>query len=190
MTRSLIQCGIADLERTFGDAPQDAKTLRALKQELGFRQVPRAVALLAKVNLAIKMLAPPGGSKSADTVVVPAISSDLTSAPTADLFEHSEQAPDAILVTRPEPVQASPVVPKPVNKSCDLTPQAAYALLQVSASSTWESIEEKRQSIVRRTSPEHSSALSAGQREQMMFEAERANAAYLVLLRERSNNIG
>lgn len=191
MARPLIQCGIGDLERTFAEAPEDSKTLRALKQELGFRQVPRAVALLAKVNLALKTLGPPVDSNTVDAAVEPPRDSpDLPSTPSSDLFQHSTPVREAIAMLQPEARLPSPVSPKPAKKSFDLTPEAAYALLHASASSTWESIEEKRQAIVRRASPEHCSELDASQRKQMIFDAERVNTAYGVLLRERSKNIG
>lgn len=191
MARPLIQCGIGDLERTFAESSQDAKTLRTLKQELGFRQVPRAVALLAKVNLALKILVPAVDSKAGKApVVTPADSPDIPSTQNLDLFEEAVRSQDGIVVPQPEPDQSSAIRLKSAKKTFDITAQEAYALLNANASSTWDSIEEKRQAIVRRASPELSSELDAGQREQMMFEAERANCAYAVLLRERSKNVG
>lgn len=191
MARPLIQCGIGDLERTFAESSQDAKILRTLKQELGFRQVPRAVALLSKVNLALKTLAPAVDSKAGKApVIAPADSTDIPSTQNLDLFEEAVRAQDGIVASQPEPNQSSAVKQKSARKTADITAQAAYALLNANASSTWQSIEEKRQAIVRRSSPEFSSELDASQREQMMFEAERANSAYAVLLRERSENVG
>lgn len=191
MARPLIQCGIGDLERTFAESSQDAKILRTLKQELGFRQVPRAVALLAKVNLAMKTLAPAVDSKAGKApVIAPADSTDIPSTQNLDLFEEAVRAQDGIVAPQPEPGQSSTVKLKSAKRTTDISAQAAYALLNANVSSTWESIEEKRQAIVQRASPELSSELASRQREQMMFEAEQANIAYAVLLRERSKNVG
>lgn len=190
MARPLIQCGIGDLERTFAESSQDATTLRSLKQELGFRQVPRAVSLLAKVNMALNTLVPAVESKGRAPVIASADSTDVPSAQNLDLFEETVRAQDEIVASQPEPNQSSAVNLKSAKRTTDISTQAAYALLNANASSTWESIEEKRQAIVQRASPELSSELDASQRGQMMFEAEQANSAYAVLLRERSKNVG
>lgn len=143
------------------------------------------------MNLALKTLAPAVDSKAGKApVIAPADSTDIPSTQNLDLFEEAVRAQDGIVASQPEPNQSSAVKQKSARKTADITAQAAYALLNANASSTWQSIEEKRQAIVRRSSPEFSSELDASQREQMMFEAERANSAYAVLLRERSENVG
>ncbi len=172
MARPLIQCGISDLERTFAESSQDAKTLRILKQELGFRQVPRAVALLAKVNLALKTLVPAVDSQAGKApVIAPADSPDKPSKQNLDLFEETVRAQDGIVAPQAELNQSSAVKLKSAKRTTDISAQAAYALLNANASSTWELIEEKRQAIVQRASPELSLQLYVRQREKMMFEA-------------------
>ena len=51
-TRPLMQLGIGDLEGIFEKESKSFATLDLLKQELGHRQVPRAVALLERVQKA------------------------------------------------------------------------------------------------------------------------------------------
>ncbi len=53
-TRPLMQIGIGALEAMFGESPADTKVLRSLQDELKHRQVPRAIALLQKVEKALK----------------------------------------------------------------------------------------------------------------------------------------
>ena len=51
-TRPLMQLGIGDLEGIFEKESKSFATLDLLKQELSHRQVPRAVALLERVQKA------------------------------------------------------------------------------------------------------------------------------------------
>ena len=53
MPRPLMQCGIGDLETLFAKSKTDVEVLKQLEHELQYRQVPRAVALLAKVQAAV-----------------------------------------------------------------------------------------------------------------------------------------
>ena len=54
MPRPLMQRGIGDLETLFAKSKTDVEVLKQLKQELQYRQVPRAVALLADVQTEMK----------------------------------------------------------------------------------------------------------------------------------------
>jgi len=54
MYRPLMQRGIGDLEALFAKSKTDVEVLKQLKHELQYRQVPRAVALLADVQTAMK----------------------------------------------------------------------------------------------------------------------------------------
>ena len=53
MLRPLMQRGIGDLEALFAKAKADVGVLMQLEHELQYRQVPRAVALLAEVQAAM-----------------------------------------------------------------------------------------------------------------------------------------
>lgn len=55
-TRPLMQLGIGDLEEVFEKQAKNFATLARLKYELSHRQVPRAVALLERVNEAEALL--------------------------------------------------------------------------------------------------------------------------------------
>jgi len=53
MARPLMQHGVGQLEEMFAKGKADAKVLKQLENELQYRQVPRAVALLAEVQAAM-----------------------------------------------------------------------------------------------------------------------------------------
>ena len=53
MPRPLMQHGVGQLEEMFAKGKADAKVLKQLEHELQYRQVPRAVALLAEVQAAM-----------------------------------------------------------------------------------------------------------------------------------------
>ena len=53
MARPLMQHGVGQLEEMFANGKADPKVLKQLENELQYRQVPRAVALLAEVQAAM-----------------------------------------------------------------------------------------------------------------------------------------
>ncbi len=53
MPRPLRPHGVAQLEELFANSKSDARVLKQLEHELRYRQVPRAVALLAMVQAAM-----------------------------------------------------------------------------------------------------------------------------------------
>lgn len=57
-SRPLMQSGIASLEAMFSESPADLKVLASLQDELKHRQVPRALALLQKVEKALRPSVP------------------------------------------------------------------------------------------------------------------------------------
>ena len=59
MQRPLMQQGVAQLEALFAASRGDLRVLKQLEDELTHRQVPRAVALLAEVQKAIRGAGPP-----------------------------------------------------------------------------------------------------------------------------------
>jgi hypothetical protein len=57
MPRPLMQHGVGQLEALFAKSKSDSKVLKQLEHELEHRQVPRALALLAEVQSAVKRAA-------------------------------------------------------------------------------------------------------------------------------------
>lgn len=159
MSRPLIQKRIDELEAKFDAEQGDADALRSLENELAFRYVPRATALLAKVK---RVLA--GGT--------------VPSAPKQDeLFTH--KAPIAVQVP------LLPVKPTPsLELVASMSIEEACKVLRVTVGESWEVIENARREIVDRAHPAKLNTLKDSQRITVMRDSTRANAAYAVL-RER-----
>ena len=94
------------------------------------------------------------------------------------------------------PVGAPVATPRPAEpvKAPDVSKQSAtpampvedaYKLLNATAGSAWESIEQTRRQLVQQSHPLHLKSMSAERRSQVLAEAKRANAAYLTLSRAR-----
>lgn len=192
MARPLMQHGVGQLEELFAKSKADAKVLKQLAHELQYRQVPRAVALLAEVQAAMsgstQVAAPfPAPKAPAPTpVAVPPPQPSLWDA----------QPPPAIRTTAPAPaVSPAPVVarvsPAPSPARAALAPapamplEDAYKLLKATPGSTWESIEQTRRLLVMASHPEKLKALAEGKRAQALAEASRINSAYAALSQAR-----
>jgi hypothetical protein len=209
MSRSLMRHTIAELEQLFDVLKTDPKTLKALEEELQHRQVPRAVALLAKVRETLKTLkgAKPNSSPHTvrDPIIVPVVK-DLNQQP--DLW--SGQSTPALQIA-PKQVVAQPNVLRPTDlpglssveasayaRNADklrddthgISVDEAYKILRATAYSTWEAIEQTRRQAVQQAHPERIATLSPELRAQVKSEAKRANAAYAVLCQLRSRNVG
>src|SRR5262245_25769869 len=116
-----MQLGVVDLERLFGDLPKawplslkEVTTLKQLEGELKYRQVPRAVALLEKVQMVLR--GKDGEAARVPTAPVQPATAPELSVPTFlapspsqnDLFTKPPQAPT------PAPAKwaaTTPVVP-------------------------------------------------------------------------------
>jgi DnaJ-domain-containing protein 1 len=85
MSRPLLQHGVGDLEALFASSKSDHKVLKQLEDELEYRHVPRAVALMAEVQRALKGV-PPTGVPLPATVAF-AIPTKLPSEPVMPLEE-------------------------------------------------------------------------------------------------------
>ena len=195
MARPLMQHGVAQLEQLFAKSKLDLKVLRQLEHELQYRQVPRAVALLAEVQAAMHLAAP--GAPS----VPPPLASPNRSALQPDLYEPPSVPP----VTQPPETAARQPPPRdhPVVKLTPVGPTSsqppvwqpdmallmsideAYKVLKATPGSTWESIEQTRRRLVQQAHPEHLASMSVEKRAQIQAEAKRANSAYAVLNRHR-----
>jgi DnaJ-domain-containing protein 1 len=187
MSRPLMQHGIGQLEALFAGSKADLKVLKQLEHELQYRQVPRAVALLAEVQAAMYVPQP---------AAAPAPSRAPTSGPQqSTLWERPAPAPSAsvlpqVVPTRPTlPTNRSTEPPAPARPLQPATPamplEDAYRLLKATPGSTWESIEQTRRQLVQQSHPERLKSMSADRCAQALAEAKRVNAAYEALSRTR-----
>lgn len=190
MARPLMQHGVGQLEELFEKSKADAKVLKQLEHELQYRQVPRAVALLAEVQASMYGLTPAAAPSPAPAlpalVAVPPPQPSLWDVP----------PPPAIRV--PAPVSAVAVAPAATRAAAAPTPARApaqsapvmplddaYKLLKATPGSTWESIEQTRRLLVLASHPEKLKDQTEGKRVQALAEASRVNAAYAVLSQAR-----
>lgn len=181
MPRPLIQLGVGNLETLLAKSNADVKVLKQLEHELQYRQVPRAVALLAEVQAAMSRV------ESVSSATTP-----LNPAPAPVPQQQSlldRPATPAAIPRSTEPGVKAPA-PTPIPK----TPQAAqplmslddaYKLLKVTAGSTWESIELTRRQLVQQSDPARLKLMSPEKRMQTLAEAKRVNAAYGTLSQAR-----
>ena len=64
MSRPFMQLGVGELEALFAKSKADVEALKQLVDELQYRQVPRAVALLARVKAEIRGTVPSAPAES------------------------------------------------------------------------------------------------------------------------------
>jgi DnaJ-domain-containing protein 1 len=188
MLRPLMQHGVGRLEEMFATGKPDAKLLKQLEQELQYRQVPRAVALLAKVQAAMS-----GGAAVPQAPTVPAsvpgrATGLISQQP--DLWERPAISP----ASPPAAVRAAAPVVRPqepllVGKSpaspLAMPLEEAYKVLKATPGATWDSIEQTRRALVNQLHPSRWKPLSAEKRAQALAEAKRINAAYAALSQTR-----
>lgn len=204
MPRPLMQHGVGQLEEMFGSCRDSLQVLRQLENELQYRQVPRALALLEKVHAA---MAASGDtprdttSRSSTTPPLPAPAPprqpDLwrqTPAPTVAPVTQLPAPPVAAVASPQVPRPAPPIRPaealaasKPVAPPAPTMPlDDAYKLLKATAGSTWESIEQTRRQLVQQAHPSRLESMSAERRAQYLSEARLVNAAYAALSMQRA----
>lgn len=175
MARPLLQLGVGQLEDMFAQNQSDPTVLRQLENELQYRQVPRAIALLAEVQAAMYGVAP-----VAPPAVTPALPPGPVDRPVRhDLWSRSPAEPP------PPPPAAKPMQPAPPA----VPPMAvadAYKLLKATPGSTWESIEQTRRQLVQQSSPARTGSMSVERRAQLQAEARRVNAAYAAVAQHRA----
>lgn len=208
VSRFLMRHKIEELEQLFAASKTDTKTLKALEEELRHRQVPRAVALLDKVQGTLKI---PKGAKSGSSPgsvpeppIVPAVK-DLNQQP--DLW-CGQSTPVPQIAAKPVVAQqevlrsANRLGPPPeasapardAGNATDATRgmsiDEAYKILKATSCSTWQTIEQNRRQLVQRAHPERVATLDPERRAHAETEAKRANAAYAVLhqLRTATSN--
>lgn len=192
MARPLMQHGVGQLEELFAKSKADAKVLKQLEHELQYRQVPRAVALLAEVQEAMYGSTPVAAPSP--TPKAPAPTPVAVPPPQHSLWD--VQPPPAIRAAAPAPAVAPvPVVaraaPAPSPTRAAPAPASAmpledaYKLLKATPGSTWESIEQTRRLLVMASHPEKLKGLAEGKRGHALADASRVNAAYAVLSQAR-----
>jgi len=213
-TRPLMQNGIGALEAMFGESPMDAKVLRSLQDELKHRQVPRAIALLQKVEKALKADKVPEVDAGVETMSPerarltellkrhrtlaaekqPALwaeNDDALAVPaTSTSAVPATPATKASAPIGPEHVIVPPAAEKPPVKGAppNMSVSEAYQRLQATPGTTWEDLEATRQRIVQQSHPENLANASEKKRIELVTEAKRANLAYEVIRKERIPN--
>ena len=214
-TRPLMQNGIGALEAMFAESPADAKVLRSLQDELKHRQVPRAIALLQKVEKALKSdkvpeadaeLQPMSPERARLTEILkrhrslaadkqPALRAENDNdAPGVDATSASavpaKPPPSASAPVGPGHVLVSPPAEKPSLKTetPSMSVSEAYQRLQAVPGTGWETLEETRQRIVQQSHPENLAKVSEKKRIELVIEAKKANLAYEVIRKERVTN--
>ena len=187
MPRPLMLHGVGQLEEMFANSNTDAGVLKQLELELQYRQVPRAVALLAEVQAAMygtRDAAAPAPATPHTPHVSPPRQPDLWTHP----YTRSTSAglPDA-----PAPVSApastsAAAAPLPQRAASTTTVEDACKMLKTLPGATWESIEHTRRLLVQQSSPLRTSKMSADKRAQALAEARRVNEAYATLSTRRT----
>jgi hypothetical protein len=186
-----MQHGVAQLEQLFAKSKADQKVLEQLEHELQYRQVPRAVALLAEVQAAMYLAAPGAPAVAPQPSMRPPTPPVLQ----PDLWERRAVPPVAAspAAVQPHPLEltAGKVVPPPPASQPHAGPamsiDEAYKVLKVAPSSTWESIEQARRRSVQQAHPQRLKSMSTEKRMQIQSEAKRVNAAYAVLALQRGS---
>lgn len=194
MPRPLMQHGIGQLEELFASGKADPRVLKQLANELQYRQVPRAVALLAEVQAAMY-----GETVAPQVPTVPAPPPARAPAPAPvpqqpDLWGRPDAppivaAPPATPIRAGTPAVKPPEAP-PVAARAPASPPAmplddACKILKATPGATWESIEQTRRTLVQQSHPSRWKTLSAEKRAQTLTEARRVNAAYAALSQAR-----
>lgn len=193
MPRPLKPLGVRQLEELFARSKTDLKALKHLADELQYRQVPRAVALLTEVQAAMS------SASLATTTTQPQTCAKLEpqnpSNGQNDMWDRPLAAPPILTKNMPTPRPAasasgnsqSPAIASSQPRAAPtMTVDDACKLLGVAAGATWESIEQSRRLLVKQSHPERVASMSSIKREQARDGARRVNDAYAVLLRLRT----
>lgn len=212
--RPLMRLNIGDLEDMFEKQIRNLATLGSLKNELSHRQVPRALALLERVQQAEASLenannhspAPkshgatlqlkPRTSHSAP-VSPPSVRETDTNTPLValgqpDLFEGATPTQGSI---RPKAAVTGTTAPVSSPKQHtaaepEALPQLslddACRILKVGLGDSWEKIETARRKIVLKSNPARTSAVAQAQLQKLLAEAKLANDAATVIAARRS----
>lgn len=181
MSRPLMQHGVGQLEEMFAKGSADPTVLKQLESELRYRQVPRAVALLAEVQAAMY------GADSDKPPPAPVPPPQQQ----PGLWERAPTRPNVAPPTLLPPL--APVARQPVVAATPKAPASptmplgeAYKVLRTTPGATWESIEQTRRTVVQQSSPLRTGSMSQDKRSQLLAEARRTNEAHATLSRHRT----
>lgn len=149
MPRPLMRHSIGELEELFAGGRFDAKVLKQLEYELQFRQVPRAVALLTKVQAAIGDGVVPHQAQEQPAPPPVRAPASATALQQPDLWVR----PDAPPIVAPRPTALGraapttiklPVVPPAVARASAartaMSLDDAYKILKVKPGATWDDL--------------------------------------------------
>jgi hypothetical protein len=167
-----MQHGVGVLEQLFAKSKLDAQVLGQLEQELQFREVPRARALLSEVRRAMIDL----GRR-----VTPSEGAPVSQGGLWDDAATSEMSAEAKLRI-PAPVAAPDEVSETTSS---MSIEDAYRLLKVTLNATWEEIERSRCQLVHGSHPITLAPFGQLRKSQVVAEAKRVNQAYAVIANHR-----
>lgn len=188
MNRPLMQRRIEQLEELLRANGNDEKVLKQLEYELQFRQVPRARALLSRVQAEraresrpASVTAPINAPTQGDLLAGNAQSG--TPMPTS-----TEWKPRVPVVTAPDISHSSPSSsPQKITPSAaSISMAEAYKVLGVSPSASWDAVELARRRIVQLAHPQRLASIAADKRAAVKAEARRANEAYAAIHQARA----
>ena len=185
MPRPLMQHGVGQLEEMFAKGKSDPKVLKSLELELQYRQVPRAVALLAELQSAMS-----GGALAVAAPAHQAARPPATGPEQPSLWERPPTTLPAATPVAKQPRPLTPAISPPLARpqSSPLQPmplEEACKVLKTTPGAAWESIEQTRRLTVQQSHPSLLKPLSNEMRAQTLTDAKRANAAYVVLQKAR-----
>lgn len=180
--RPLMQTGIEVLETHFRGSKENAAELSRLEEELAHRTTQRAASLLHQVRLAKRRL-PVRGETSSNwrSDVAPDLFDELAP-PQPPPKPRDDDVTIPTLIKRALPQVAPQLAATP--KTDAMSVEEACRILKVSASTTWEVIEQARRALVDRAHPDNLAGLSTERRNALQDESRRVNAAYRVLAEE------
>lgn len=203
MPRPLLQAGVGQLETMFGTCRGNLRVLRQLEAELQYRQVPRAIALLEKVQAAIAASGKTREEPTSQPPIRPPLPATAPPQQPGLWGQVPAQAPRSATPPQSPTVSATPSPPTPSampsiksmgsqtsTKSVTLpTPtmalEDAYKLLRATAGSSWQSIEQTRRQLVQQAHPSQLKSLGSDKYARCLSEARRVNSAYAVLSMQR-----
>lgn len=194
MTRPLNRHNIQQLEDLFSKSGNEPSILKQLATELSFRTVPKARALLERVQASIST---PNANRpeipskqpslwanlpsSAPPVkpIAPPISTTRTTVATPGVLPDVQIAPpiSTAHTTIGTPTSNAKIEPISLAEAC--------TLLKASLKTPWQEIEAARQRIVQLAHPNRIAQLSDRERKQALADAKRANEAYATLSHQR-----
>jgi len=188
MYRPLMNRGIVELEQMFEEAEDDPKVLRGLADELECRNTNRALALLTEVQSALSSQGSKAAKPAAQFPLLP-IASEIESQPQLQ-SKTVTRTPARELRVGGQSSQASSGREAIGSVAVEaarlpLTLEAAYRILKVSGSASWQSVELARRGIVQRASPEALEGESDLSRSVLLTRASEANLACARIWLER-----